>query len=125
MTNSTSSNLPAVPPGRENQPDANPNQAVTLRLGPTGNPHTVTRDNPYRILPFGDLLDANGNKVPGGGNWTLERPITGVIVGDNLGYLNGIVDIKSVTSNMSITAKLTPIDYPNLTQSQTYQIVVR
>ncbi len=124
MTNSTTSDLPAAPPGREDQPDPNPNQAVTLRLSPSGNPHTVTRGNSYEIRPFADLLDANGNKVPGNGRWT-DPNIPGVSVGPALGYLNGSVRITSVTSNMSIPVTLTPIDYPHLSKSWTFQIVVR
>lgn len=107
------------PSGRE-QPPANPNQAVSLRLSPTGNPNRIRRGNPFNKLPFADLLDAAGKPVPGTGNWTLvsvSPPTIGVTVGNNPGYLNGQVHVPSVVANMTITIKITPLDYPNLAKN--------
>ncbi|NUU35340.1 hypothetical protein [Pseudomonas sp. C2B4] len=119
-------NTSDVLPNRD-EPSAHAGPAVQLRLSATGNPNKVRRGNSFTKLPLGDLLDATGQIVPGSGNWTLVSvsPATpGVTVGNNPGYLNGRIYVPSVTSNMTITARLTPSQYPVLAKNYVLQIQV-
>ena len=108
-----------------NDSSVNAGPAVQLRLSATGNPNTVRRGNSFTKLPLGDLLDANGQIVSGSGNWTLVSvsPSTpGVTVGNNPGQLNGKIHVPSVTTNMTIVARLTPSQYPGLAKNYSLQI---
>ncbi|MGY2341137.1 hypothetical protein ACW9HW_18110 [Pseudomonas sp. SDO5532_S415] len=108
-------------------PSTHAGPAVQLRLSVTGNPNKVRRGNSLTKRPLGDLLDANGKTVPGSGNWTLVSvsPSTpGVTVSNNPGYLNGKIYVPRVTSNMTITARLTPSQYPALAKNYVLQIQV-